>query len=129
MIDATFQEVPTQRNTREENEKIKKTGTAPEEWSESKKAQKDTDARWTKKRDRSYFGYKNHVKERNRAKSRIRCRVEHVFGLMSKLARESRRIFTKGRLRAEVKISLKNLAYNIYRYVTLCRIAGKLRTC
>ena len=61
MIDATFQKVPAQHNTREENEKIRKTETAPEEWSEAKKAQKDIDARWTKKRDRRYFGYKNHV--------------------------------------------------------------------
>lgn len=205
MIDATFQEVPAQHNTKEENEKIKETGTAPEEWSEPKKAQKDIDARWTKKRDQRYFGYKNHVnvdrrhkfirdyrvtpanvhdsrclgelldenapdkgvwadsaysgealeaevrakglishicekgyrgrpltpeqKESNREKSRVRSRVEHVFGQMSKLSHESRKIYTKGRWRAEVKISLKNLTYNLWRFVTLHRNAGKLRTC
>ena len=205
MIDATFQKVPAQHNTREENEKIRKTETAPEEWSEAKKAQKDIDARWTKKRDRRYFGYKNHVnvdrrhkfirdyrvtpanvhdsrclddlldetvpdkgvwadsaysgegleaevrckgliphicekgyrgrpltpaqKESNREKSRVRSRVEHVFGQMSKLSHESRKIYTKGRYRAEVKISLRNLAYNLWRFVTVHRTGRKLRTC
>ena len=61
MIDATFQEVPRQRGTREENEKIQKTETVPADQSKAQMAQKDTDARWTKKRERRYFGYKNHV--------------------------------------------------------------------
>ena len=50
---------------------------------------------------------------RNLRKSRVRVRVEHVFGMMGKLAHESRKIFTKGLRRAEVKISLKNLTYNL----------------
>ena len=51
-----------QRNTRDENESIRKGG-VPGEWKEnpSRGAQKDTDARWTKKRGASYYGYKNHV--------------------------------------------------------------------
>ena len=60
IIDATFVEVPRQRNCRDDNDKIKK-GDIPEEWSKKKKAHKDTDARWTKKNSVSYFGYKNHV--------------------------------------------------------------------
>src|SRR5277367_3909975 len=60
MVDATFVEVPRQRNGREENEQIKE-GKIPEDWSEKKAAHKDTDARWTKKNDVAYFGYKNHA--------------------------------------------------------------------
>jgi IS5 family transposase len=63
IIDATFVEVKRQRNTREENEMIKK-GETPAEWDQtpSKARQKDTDARWTRKNDQRFFGYKNHVK-------------------------------------------------------------------
>lgn len=64
MVDASFVEAPRQRNTREENKHIKETGTAPEKWKEKphKLCQKDIDARWTKKNDATYYGYKNHVK-------------------------------------------------------------------
>ena len=64
MVDASFVETPRQRNTREENKHIKETGTAPEKWKEKphKFCQKDIDARWTKKNNAIYFGYKNHVK-------------------------------------------------------------------
>lgn len=64
MIDASFVEAPRQRNTREENQHIKETGTAPKEWKEKphKLCQKDIDARWTKKNNIPYYGYKNHVK-------------------------------------------------------------------
>ncbi|MBA7532585.1 IS5 family transposase ISPmar3 [subsurface metagenome] len=64
MVDASFVETPRQRNTREENKHIKETGTAPEKWKERphKFCQKDIDARWTKKNNAIYFGYKNHVK-------------------------------------------------------------------
>jgi transposase, IS5 family len=61
MIDATFVEVPKQRNTKDENKHIKETNTAPSAWNMRKKAQKDVHARWTKKNDVSYFGYKNHA--------------------------------------------------------------------
>ena len=61
LVDATFQEAPRQRNTPEENKIIKETGKAPESWSEKKKAHKDIDATWTKKRDERHYGYKAHV--------------------------------------------------------------------
>lgn len=61
IVDATFVEAPRQRNTREENARIK-AGEIPEEWSESKRRQKDTDARWTKKNNQTYYGYKDHAK-------------------------------------------------------------------
>ena len=44
IADASFVQVPRQRNTREENQKIKDDGKAPEEWSDNKKSHKDTDA-------------------------------------------------------------------------------------
>jgi IS5 family transposase len=62
MVDASFVEVPKQRNTREENKEIKE-GKIPESFleNENKFAQKDTDARWTKKGNESFYGYKNHI--------------------------------------------------------------------
>ena len=70
MVDASFVEVPRQRNTREENKHIKETGTAPHEWKVKphKLAQKDVDARWTKKNNATFYGYKNHVKADARTK-------------------------------------------------------------
>ena len=65
IIDATFVKVPIQRNTPDENQQIKN-GNIPPEWQEDvnkpKLRQKDTDARWTEKGGKSYFGYKDHVK-------------------------------------------------------------------
>jgi len=73
IVDASFADAPRQRNTRGENETIK-SGRVPEEWqgddakSKHKKAQKDTDARWTKKRDETHFGYKDYVKVNQESK-------------------------------------------------------------
>ncbi len=63
IVDASFVEVPKQRNSREENAELKK-GEVPAEWKgqPNKLEQKDTDARWTKKNGIAYYGYKNHVK-------------------------------------------------------------------
>ncbi len=62
IIDATFVELPRQRNTRKENDTIGK-GDIPEDWKDnpSKLSQKDLDARWTKKNDETHYGYKNHL--------------------------------------------------------------------
>jgi len=51
LIDASFIVAPRQRNTREENEKIKKRE-SNDLWNEqpNKKRHKDIDARWTKKK-------------------------------------------------------------------------------
>lgn len=63
IVDASFIEVPIQRNTKDENEEIKNGGTpASFEDNPHKKSQKDVDARWTKKNNAVYFGYKSHVK-------------------------------------------------------------------
>ncbi|MGF1523264.1 MAG: IS5 family transposase [Leptolyngbyaceae cyanobacterium] len=62
IMDATLVPVPKQRNGREENKQIK-SGQMPEEWSQQphKRAQKDIDARWTKKNNVSHFGYKDNI--------------------------------------------------------------------
>jgi IS5 family transposase len=199
MIDATFVEVPRQRNSREENATIKN-GEVPEDWKSdtSKLRQKDSDARWTKKNDDDHYGYKNHVnadvksklirdyevtpanthdsavfeeildpfnsnqsvyadsayfsKEheekleqlhynskicrkgnrgkplskfqdiQNHKKSRIRVRVEHIFGFMKNSMRAGI-IRCIGLKRAKAKIGIINLVYNMSRYVQLLRYA------
>jgi IS5 family transposase len=195
IIDASIVESPRQRNSREENQQIK-AGQIPEDWSEQKKRQKDTDARWTKKNGQNYYGYKNHIdvdvkhklirdyevtpasvhdsqvfedlldednssrdvwadsayrseekleelKNRkyrehlqrkgcrhkkltqreaqgNRTRSRIRSRVEHVFGVQAKRA-GNLIVRAIGLVRVKAKLGLRNLAYNLDRY---CVLAG-----
>lgn len=199
IIDASIVEVPRQRNSREENEKIKK-GEKIEEWSEKKRCHKDVDARWTKKNEKTYYGYKNHIqvdvenklirswdvtgaevhdsnvfgdlldennssrdvwadsayrtpdnlktleekgfrehtqrkgyrnrklttleKKGNRTRSRIRSRVEHVFGVQSARAVDTM-VRCIGIARSYVRIGLRNLAYNINRFVTLKSVSLK----
>jgi transposase, IS5 family len=62
IVDATFVDVPRQRNTREENEMIKK-GNIPEDWENQLNmlAQKDLNAEWTKKNEETHYGYKDHI--------------------------------------------------------------------
>ena len=207
IVDATIISVPIQHNTKEETEQIKQ-GQTPEAWSNAKEEQKDQDARWTKKGNKSYYGYKDHInadakhkiirdyevtpasthdsqvfeeivsvpeqeiggenggapeqtnevyadsayhseqirlylaskglepkicskgarnkelsdeeKKQNRERSKIRCRVEHVFGAMYQKAHDQvlRGI---GIVRAMTKIGLRNLSYNMTRY---CYLSG-----
>ncbi|MDP2160270.1 MAG: IS5 family transposase [Flavobacterium sp.] len=196
MVDASFVEAPRQRNTREENKHIKETGTAPENWKEKphKLCQKDIDARWTKKNNITFYGYKNHVKSdtktkfikkfkvttasvhdsqvieyllteedegqtlhadsaytgeiqeqvyiekkiinkvnekgsrnkpltdeqkaNNKEKSKTRARVEHIFGFVENSMSGSF-VRTIGIVRANAKIGMMNLTYNICRCVQL----------
>ena len=69
MVDASFTVAPRQRNTREENKKIKE-GNGDELWNDkpNKKKHKDIDARWTKKNGETFFGYKNHAKVDTKSK-------------------------------------------------------------
>lgn len=199
IIDATFVDVPRQRNRRDENDKIKN-GEIPEEWEKpenaAKKAQKDTDARWAKKNNETHFGYKDHVKcdaesklitnygitdaalhdsqrcidlleetdkavyadsayssseieenlpedciskicekgyrnhplteeqqKSNNEKSKIRCRVEHIFGFMTN-SMNGIRIRSIGIDRAWFNIGLMNLVYNFCRYEFLKRASA-----
>ena len=62
IIDASIVAVPKQRNSRDENARIR-AGETPEGWEQqpAKRCQKDTDARGTKRHGKSHYGYKNHV--------------------------------------------------------------------
>ena len=57
IIDASIVPVPTQRNSRDENDQLR-AGRTPAGWKQkpAKLRQKDRDARWTKKHGRSFFG-------------------------------------------------------------------------
>ena len=201
IVDASFVEVPKQRNSREENAQIKN-GEVPPSWktNENKLEQKDTDARWTKKNNVTFYGYKNHVKcERtnklimgysvtdasvhdsqpmadllkkedegqplyadsayvgeelhiklkedkkvqpviiekgyrnhpltdeqkvsNKEKSKVRVRVEHIFGFIENSMNGST-IKTIGIKRATALIGLMNLTYNLFRKVQLTNPIG-----
>ena len=59
----------------------------------------------------------------NRAKSRIRARIENVFGAQE-TASGGRLVRTIGIVRARAKIGLQNFVYNVRRLVTLERMAA-----
>lgn len=59
-------------------------------------------------------------KANNRRKSSVRCRIEHVFGFMTNTMRAIY-IRSIGIDRAEAKIGLVNLTYNMMRCVQLCK--------
>ncbi len=67
IIDASFVDVPRQRNRKMENKDIKQGaiplsfGIKDKNGNYSKLSQKDTDARWTKKGDEKHYGYKDHI--------------------------------------------------------------------
>ena len=69
IVDASFIEVPIQRNTREENKAIKD-GKIPASFKENshKESQKDVDARWVTKNGEDIYGYKNHTKVDSKSK-------------------------------------------------------------
>ena len=199
IIDASIVAVPKQRNSRDENVKIKEGGT-PDGWENepAKRCQKDTDARWTKKHGKSHYGYKNHVnidrrhklvrrykvtdaavhdsqvvedildanntassvwadsayrsaeieaklaqqglnsrihrkghrgkplsereKRGNKTRSKVRARVEHVFGAQSN-DMGGTLVRSIGLARAKARIGLKSLTYNMRRLVQLERLA------
>ena len=69
LVDASFTVAPRQRNTREENQKIKN-GEGGDLWNDNlhKKRHKDIDARWTKKNNETFYGYKNNIKVDTKSK-------------------------------------------------------------
>jgi IS5 family transposase len=204
IIDASIVPVPKQRNHRDDNARIK-AGETPEGWDKqpAKRAQKDTDARWTKKHGKSHFGYKNHVnvdrrhklvrryqvtaasvhdsqvldeildadntassvwadsayrsaeieaklqergfksrihrkghrgkplseraQQGNKTRSKVRARVEHVFGAQSN-DMGGTLVRNIGLVRVKARIGLKNLAYNMRRLVQLERLTVAVAT-
>lgn len=69
IVDASFVLAPRQRNSREENKKIK-AGEGDELWSDkpNKKRQKDIDASWAQKGGEDFFGYKVSAKVDGKSK-------------------------------------------------------------
>lgn len=59
-------------------------------------------------------------KESNRRKSKIRCRIEHVFGFIT-VSMHGLTVRSIGIKRAEFNIGLTNLVYNFCRYTILKR--------
>jgi IS5 family transposase len=109
-----------------------------EEWTDNQRAQKDVQARWTQKNGKNFFGYKNHIggdvkhklirayvvtpasahdSNEFEERSRLRVRVEHIFGAQWQTAGKTL-LRCVGITRARVKIGLRNLAYNMARYAT-----------
>jgi transposase, IS5 family len=201
IVDATLIPVGIQHNTKAENVQIK-AGEIPTSWTAKphRQAQKDSDARWTKKHGKHYFGYKDHIEidaeyrlirryvvtnasvwdgqvlgqlldedndadqiwgdsayrsttieavlglmgfaseinerayrnrpltpaqiEHNREKSRIRARVEHVFGAWI-MGMGGKLLRTIGLANAKVQLGLKNLTYNLIRLTWLETRAAK----
>ena len=143
IIDATIVEAPIQHNSKEENEQIKQ-GEIPQGWQgekhKAKLYQKDRDARWTKKHNRSYFGYKDHVKTDVKSKFILKATVTaaHVLGKGRNLLSE-KSVFPSlinfkltHLLRQALNtpfILLRNLAHFLYRIVNLhraCNRSGEL---
>ncbi|GHT44568.1 hypothetical protein FACS189454_02370 [Planctomycetales bacterium] len=114
-------------------------------------AQKECDGNWAKKGSAAFFGYKDHPwvdafwklmwgydpricekgyrnhplteeqKESNRLKSKVRCRIEHVFG-EQKMRIGNEVLRSIGFARAKFWIGVRNLNSNISRYLTLKKL-------
>lgn len=74
-------------------------------------------------------GYRNkpltaEAKETNREKSRVRARVDCVFGQM-KMSLAGTFCRTIGIVRAKAHVAFKNIAYNMLRYAYLMRTKTK----
>ena len=202
MIDASFVDVPRQRNTKDENADIKK-GATPLEFGKkdkngnrSKLFQKDCEARWMTKAGERHYGYKDHInadektklitkysvtsaaphdsteikniidgtdnklyadsayrskeieefledkncksfvhekgyrgspltekqKDSNNIKSKIRARVEHIFGFMTNSMNDALHMKSIGLKRIKSSIGFLNLTYNLFRYEQLVRL-------
>ena len=86
--------------------------------------------------DLSESGYREHLNRRsyrnrmltdrekrgNRTRSKVRSRVEHIFGVQAKRAGDLI-LRTIGIWRARIKIGLRNLAYNLDRYAFLVSVS------
>lgn len=97
-------------------------------WADSAYRSEEIEEKLKAKRLRSKIHYKGARNKaltaqqhtRNRGRSRIRARVEHVFGHQV-TAMGGKLIRTIGLLRARAKIGLKNLTYNLQRFLVLTR--------
>ena len=67
-------------------------------------------------------------KRDNRLKSKTRCRIEHIFGFIEG-AMHGSLVRSIGMTRAKAASALTCLAYNIFRYVQICRYQPQLIAC
>lgn len=74
MIDATLVSAPVQHVSRQEKAVIDQDA-VPSDWNGAKRRQKDTDAKWTKKHGKAYFGYKLSVSTDHRYKLMRKVKV------------------------------------------------------
>jgi IS5 family transposase len=125
IVDASFVEVPRQRNSRDDNAYIKKEGTHPEGWSDNKKRQKDVDARWTEKNKQKHFGYKNHIAADRKRKFILNYEVtsaevhdsKPLFELLDKARKENEPVWGDSAYRSEKiekKLKKKGFASKIH---------------
>ena len=110
IVDASIISVPKQRNSRDENQKIKQ-GETPDNWKPAQKRQKDTDARWTKKNGKSYYGYKNHISVdvkykliRNYAVTDASVHDSNVFGELLDDSNSSRGVWADSAYRSRESV-------------------------
>ena len=97
-----------------------------EVWGDAAYRSEEIEGQLKKRHLRSHIHYKakrgkpltSCQQQTNRCRSRIRARVEHVFGHQV-TAMGGKLIRTIGRVRARAKIGLKNLAYNFQRFLVL----------
>ncbi len=61
-------------------------------------------------------------KELNNTKSKIRARVEHIFGFMTNSMNDALRMKSIGIKRIKSSIGFLNLTYNLFRYEQLIRL-------
>ena len=110
---------------------LDKSNTSNEVWADSAYRSVETEARLKEKGYKSRIhrrGARNHpLSQRQQAanttRSRVRVRVEHVFGDQEN-AMGGKFVRTIGIARARVKIGMMNLAYNMRRLVWLERMAA-----
>ena len=75
-------------------------------------------------------GHRNHPltdgqKQNNRQKSKIRCRMEHIFGFIEG-AKNGSFVRSIGIVRAKAATALTCLVYNIFRYVQINKYQPQL---
>ncbi len=68
------------------------------------------------------FAYKSSRSYSNQTRSKTRCRVEHVFAWMAQWGAKSLRCI--GLARAEVRIGMMNMVYNMRRFWTIRRVVA-----
>ena len=110
---------------------LDKTNTSNEVWADSAYRSAEIEARLKERGYKSRIhrrGARNHPlsdrqKVANTTRSRVRARVEHVFGDQEN-AMGGIFVRTIGIARAAVKIGMMNLVYNMRRLVSLERVAA-----